>query len=331
MNILLVNTTPVVSRLLSLCMRGEHITFEEVSDVHVASRDEYDVVFVDEASYMDKMKNKLEQLKAHKRVYLTSDKDEIVNSFFNRKVVKPFLPSQIVEIINGELEESGEGEVSSSENGTIIPTQMSSFIKATEENSSQEELTREVETNSYTAKESQEKQGLVIDDIVTMNQQVVEDDEEIRIFDVNEAPKKDNKLLNKKEIAKIKGLLKENETLDDTEIVTLNEREKEKRKIEVIKEQLKSEGLEIVTERDILNALGSSKDTKVGKKREKKKLKVKKEIPRKEEKKEKVKKIDHIIDEDISLEDICQLKVKKIRKILKGLEIHIRIRFEEKD
>ena len=54
MNILLVNTNPVVSRLISLCvLRDEDTVFEEVTDVNTVNFDRYDIVFVDDASYVD--------------------------------------------------------------------------------------------------------------------------------------------------------------------------------------------------------------------------------------------------------------------------------------
>jgi hypothetical protein len=41
MNILLINTNPVVSRLISLCMRDDDTVFEEVTDVNAVTLDRY--------------------------------------------------------------------------------------------------------------------------------------------------------------------------------------------------------------------------------------------------------------------------------------------------
>jgi hypothetical protein len=67
MNILLVNTNPVVSRLISLCMRDDDTVFEEVADVDVVALDRYDVVFVDDASYMDGLEDALNKLIIRKK------------------------------------------------------------------------------------------------------------------------------------------------------------------------------------------------------------------------------------------------------------------------
>jgi hypothetical protein len=372
MDILLVNTTPVVSRLLSLTMRDDKMRFEEVSDVHNVSRDEYDIIFVDEASYTDKMKDRLETLKAYKRIYLTSDKDEAVNSFFNHKVVKPFLPSQIMEILNSDIEEDLEEIPSSGEDGKIIPTQMRGFMKATEENkpeipSIKERSTSQVEEesvpidipdslatlhqmkdeyvevddrkvskvkkpikpdildseNDSVALDNVATKKLVIDDIVHMSQSHMakrdeDDDEEIRIFDVKKRKKKKRSkkgdVFNKEEIETIKELLKENESLEDDRL-SYDEKE-EKRKVKLIKEQLRSEGLESMDEEEVLDALESKKVTK-------KKQKKSKEKQTQEEKRE----IDY--DKVIDLDDIGSLKAKEIKKILEDLEIQIRIRFKD--
>ena len=67
MKILLININPVVSRLLTLCTRDEHIELIEVDNAKKCEKTSYDIVFVDESSYVDDVKELLEKLKARKK------------------------------------------------------------------------------------------------------------------------------------------------------------------------------------------------------------------------------------------------------------------------
>ncbi len=100
MHILLININPVVSRLVSLCAREEHIDLEEVHSVDTVVRDRYDVVFVDEASYGDETKKLLENLIMRKKVFLSSSDEMSADaSVFDSIITKPFLPSQIIDVL----------------------------------------------------------------------------------------------------------------------------------------------------------------------------------------------------------------------------------------
>jgi len=55
MHILLLNTNPVVSRLIALCIREDGVTLEEVTTVDTIERERYDLLFVDDASYSNKV------------------------------------------------------------------------------------------------------------------------------------------------------------------------------------------------------------------------------------------------------------------------------------
>jgi len=116
MNILLINTNPVVSRLVSLCMRDEEIYFEEVGNISTVSRDRYDLVLVDDGSYIDEVKTLLSHLLIAKKVFLSSRENGKAKEFFHSVIQKPFLPSQITEL----LEESIEDEALSCEN-ILVP------------------------------------------------------------------------------------------------------------------------------------------------------------------------------------------------------------------
>lgn len=135
-------------------------------------------------------------------------------------------------------------------------------------------------------------------------------------------------VLDERELDKIKALL----TLEDeaTEDVELSEEELESRKIEAIKEQLIADGLEIVNEEEIVDNLGSEKtdrtvsDKKVSKQKAKKQKSKKKKRP-------------ILIDEASSLEDnmlqikLSTLKPKKLKQLLKGKAVKIRLKLKDND
>lgn len=106
MHILLINNNPVVSRLISFCMRQDRMSLEEVQDAEALVRDSYDVVFVDEASYTEQTKETLTGLPVRKKVFLTSSSEAGEEErFFDTVVKKPFLPSQITTLIERLQEE----------------------------------------------------------------------------------------------------------------------------------------------------------------------------------------------------------------------------------
>jgi thiol:disulfide interchange protein len=270
MHILLININPVVSRLISLCMREEHIYLEEVHNVRDVTRDRYDIVFVDEASYVDEIRELLENLIMRKKVFLTSNDETIdENTLFDSTIKKPFLPSQITAVLES-LEEDDTLELM-----TEIP---SIFPLSSDEES-------------------------VEDD---------EDDEKSTNEKVEEDETKATNVLDTNEIEKIKALL---EMEEETEEVS--EEEYESRKVEVIKQQLIADGLEIVDESEYVEALSKKPLTeKVQKRKKKKSVKSKKE--------------EIFTFEEALIAAVEGMKVKKIKKLLKGAEVTIKINFKDK-
>jgi len=118
MNILLINDNPVVSRLLVLCTRGEHIQLEEVQAIEHIARKSYDVVFVDEALYLGKVQNLNAILAIQKKILLS--KEDIEISDFDMTIKKPFLPSQIIEVLeNINEQDKEETDISEMENEEV--------------------------------------------------------------------------------------------------------------------------------------------------------------------------------------------------------------------
>jgi len=97
MTILLINDNPVVSRLLALCTRDDDMLLEEVKGVQSIQNEFYDVVFIDEGSYVGAVLNLSENMHIGKKILLSTVDVEINN--FDLTIKKPFLPSQIIEVL----------------------------------------------------------------------------------------------------------------------------------------------------------------------------------------------------------------------------------------
>ncbi|WP_415407177.1 hypothetical protein ACLHDG_01245 [Sulfurovum sp. CS9] len=300
MHILLININPVVSRLISFCMREDNMNLEEVHDIGDVARDRYDVVFVDEASYGDETEEILANLIMRKKVFLSS-RDEVNDEvrLFDSIIKKPFLPSQITAVLES-LEEDDTLEVS-----TEIP---SIFPLSSDE--------------------------VNVEDVEESEDETVEEDEKV-----------DTKVLDSNEIDKIKALLEMEE-----EVEAVSDEEYESRKVEVIKQQLIADGLEIVDEDEYVEALskkplaekneksseqsddpaGTRTKKMKSRRNEDKKNQSKKSKESKKIKKEKKEDEEIFTFEEALLAAIEGMKVKKIKKLLKGAEVTIKINFKDK-
>lgn len=262
MNILLINTNPVVSRLISLCMRDDDTVFEEVRDANLIVLDRYDIVFVDDASYMDGLKDTLTNLMIRKKVFLSAkNSSEDSLDYFDEVIQKPFLPSQITALLEG-LDEI-ENDTKEITNEHFI------FPLSTEGNTIEDEI----------------------------------EEEEIELEESNKA-----EVLDSREIDRIKALLED----DDMELEPVEIEhgiDYETRKVEVITEHLEADGLKIVNEEEYVDTL-SKKSKKI--------------------KKEKKKKEKTFSFEEALIAAVEGMKVKKIKKLLKGADVTINISFKDK-
>ncbi|WP_373029498.1 hypothetical protein [Sulfurovum sp.] len=281
MNILLINDNPVVSRLLALCTRGEHIGLDEVKHVDGIEDVRYDILFVDDASYVDYIDYLLEDKRIRKKVFISYNEEKVKG--FDETIKKPFLPSQIMKVIESvNMSEDFEDNVE--ENISIFPI------------SKEEEII--------------EKE--VLPDIFPLP---IEDEE---IDDISEPEENvGTEILNSNEIEKIKALLDMDDEIDlyDNDEL-LSDDEYEARKVKVIKEQLIADGLEIVEEDEIVEELSSvalDTDEQIDKK---KTLFNDDELSR---------------IEDAVMVALEKLKPKKIKKLLKGKKIEIKIKLEDDD
>ena len=264
MNILLINTNPVVSRLISLCLRDDDTVLEEVTGINAVTHDRYDVVFVDDASCVDGLKDTLKNFMIRKKVFLLSkNSNEGPLDYFDEVIKKPFLPSRITSVLESLNEIENDAEEIAEEH-FIFPL-------AVEED--------------------------VIESGIKKDKIELEEPKKAEVLDSNE-------------IKRIKALLED----DDLGLEPLEgEDDYETRKVEVITKHLINDGLEIVSEEEYVEIL-SKKD---------KKVKFKK-------KKNKKKKKETFTFEEALIAAVEGMKVKKIKKLLKGADVTINIKFKDK-
>jgi len=282
MNILLINTNPVVSRLVPLSMQDERIVFEEVSHVSEATKERYDVVFVDDMAYDDACASFLSQAEVGRVVFLSGrDSGEEIGTLFDTVIKKPFLPSQI----EGVLEEAAV---------------IDSFSQV-----------RDADT--FTSEETNDSESIRGDkeDTPTIFP-LSSDDEEKDFSDENDKGEEEQTeaplVLDEKELEEIKALLEENEELPDEQEIPEGD-SLEAKKVEVITKKLEEEGLEIMEEAEMIAKLS--------------------ETPKKKKRKKKKKSEEIYTFEEALLAAVENMKPKKIKKLLKGAEVTIKIRFKD--
>jgi len=281
--ILLINFNPVVSRLFALCTRDAHVELNEVTDIsNIESGKYYDLLFVDDASYVESIKEFIENQNIAQKVFISYKPGNIPG--FDLTVKKPFLPSQILKII---------------ENFTV------SGERKEEENDEPAIFTINEEDTVL-----ENKEGDTVPSIFPLAKE--EETEEERGDVSSESPR----ILDSREIKKIKDLLEmeENEILPIEE--ELPEEVLEQRKVEAITAQLMADGLEIVEEKEIVKTIQTEKKSKKKKKR-------------KDTGPFSIEEFDAI--QKMFRETLFSLKPKKIEKLLKGKTIELKLKLKDQD
>ena len=303
MKILLINANPVVSRLLTLCTRDADLLLDEVKGVDEIKDVAYDLLFVDDGAYVDNINPLLENGSIRKKVFISYDKD--IAKDFDETIQKPFLPSQIIKVIDSV--DMSETVDTVEENNFIFPL-------ASEESSTE----KEGELSIFSPDTENENSEKLLEFSNDGEDEELESTEELPL-----------EVLDSNEIDKIKALLE----MDDEEtepVEHLSEEEVELRKVEVIKEQLISEGVEILDELEIVDVLSNKTKEKKALKCKKNKLKHKKDQKKKQD-------TLHCSKEELSqlelamTQALISLKPKQIKKFLKGKEIELKIKLEDND
>jgi len=292
MNILLINANPVVSRLLVLCTRDDEVTLTEVSVVEEVNSDDYDIVLVDDASFGQDVAEFLLRFSIANKVFL-SYKDEEMNGF-NTFIKKPFLPSQILNIIQDTLARKEELEVEDSivEMNEILENEIPPIFPLTSEKNEEKEAVLEYENE---------------DDFIAS-------------------------VLDGSEIEKIKALLDMGDEAEE-KVESLSEEELEARKVTLIKEQLEADGLEIIKEDEIVEELSIGLDGTLKKAKEPQEKKSKPKSKKKKSKSKKPKFTEENMEliEDAVEMVMASMSKKQMKKLLKGKEIEVNVKLEDND
>lgn len=334
MHILLINSNPVISRLLVLCTRDDALFLEEVSSMEDVKDAHYDLVFVDEESYVDGVKIFLERASETRKVFISFEALPVDG--FDVSIKKPFLPSAIKDLIKSVQDAQIEREEKIEEAKPFI-FPLSQDASESEKDVSTEKIPEEdsqlLGISESEENEETEKEHLIekIIEEAALNDGVLQ--EEVKVFDEDseEALSTEEEIvenqpltvLNANEVEKIKALLEMDDTPETEE--PLSEEELEARKIKVIKEQLIADGLEILEEDTMIESLSISQDpfsSKASSKKEKKKKKKSKNLKFTE------KNMEHI--EDAVEVVMASMTKKQMKKLLKGKEITISIKLEGK-
>ena len=314
MKILLINANPVVSRLLALCTRDTHLILDEVRGVDEVKDIVYDLILVDDGSYVDAVDIFLEAGKIRKKIFISYVKETVKG--FDETIQKPFLPSQITKVL--ESVDISEVVEESKEKHFIFPLASEEPSEEAGEAGEVGEVEKKAALSIFLPEAEEERP-----------EEVLESSDEIFIED-EEAESSEAlplEVLDSNEIEKIKALLAMDD--DETEVLDfLNEDEVHFRKVEVIKEQLISEGLEILDEDEIVNVLSSKTKAKKALKCKKNKLKHKKEQKNKQAmlhcSKEEFFQIERAVTKAL-----VSLKASKMKKFLKGKTIELKIKLED--
>ncbi len=239
-----------------------------------------------------------------KKVFISYLKEAVKG--FDETIQKPFLPSQIIKVIESvERDEVVDEDI---EKHSIFPL-------SSEEQSAE----KEIELSIFPLEEEDELSEEILEfpDESNMEEEELESPEALP-----------SEVLDSNEIEKIKALL----DMDDEEDIVdnLSEDEVHIRKVEVIKEQLISEGLEILDEDEIVDVLSTKTKEKKALKCKKNKLKQKKEHKKKQSMWHCSKEELHLLETAVT-KALTSLKPKKMKKFLKGKEIELKIKIEDND
>ncbi len=291
MNILLINSNPVVSRLLALCTREEHMILEEVESMDSISQESYDLVFVDEGSYVGEVLNLFDILTIGKKIFLSNA--EVKVNDFDMTIQKPFLPSQIIEILENVNEDDDIlKEVEVIDAPSIFP--LSTDTDILDESMDKIEDTDVSGTQVLDSHELDKIKGLL------------EMDDEIEVIEEG---------FSEEEIEKRKiEVIKEQLIAEGLEIVGEED----------IMDELGVEDIVVFSAADEIGEKSKSKSEKKKSSKKKNKLrknKNKKSLDFTEEDLERI--------EDAVEVAIATLKPKQMKKLLKGKEIEVSIKLED--
>ncbi|RLA70515.1 MAG: hypothetical protein DRG30_09175 [Epsilonproteobacteria bacterium] len=165
MRILLINTNPVISRLFSWNTNDDDtIRIDEIDSLEKISEVYYDVVFLDEKCCDAKqISTYLRKMNVGEKILFSTQEESIIDEI-DRVILKPFLPSEIMTVLQSALSDREEKE------GALVSEKSIS-------------LTEEITNEDYSVLDGGEieiiKQLLLEDDLEVNEERIGKDEMEL--------------------------------------------------------------------------------------------------------------------------------------------------------
>jgi len=170
MKLLLINKNPVVSRMIKMgVQKAGDVELVESESVNELPLENVDVVMIDDELYDDNIKELLKSKITYKKIgVITSSEEEKVKSEFDFILPKPFLPTDLLELLRRLKEEvkedsdskedidSFEDETAQESDEEELPPEVASLKKAIEKRSAPVENLVEIEENETLQKSEEE-------------------------------------------------------------------------------------------------------------------------------------------------------------------------------
>jgi len=99
LNILLINKSIVISRLITICIKDIKASLYEIDNISNIKKDNYDVIIVDEQMDSKELNNFIDTIKSKSKIILYSDVNANLYNY-DIKIKKPFLPQKLTDILS---------------------------------------------------------------------------------------------------------------------------------------------------------------------------------------------------------------------------------------
>ncbi|SHO80609.1 Highly acidic protein [hydrothermal vent metagenome] len=99
MNILLINKSIVVSRLVAICARDIEASVDEIDNISNLKKDNYDMIIVDGEINSQELEDSINKIISKSKIILYSKLEDNLSNY-DIKIKKPFLPQKLTDILN---------------------------------------------------------------------------------------------------------------------------------------------------------------------------------------------------------------------------------------
>ena len=100
MNILLINKSIVISRLVTICIKDINASLDEIDDISNLRRDNYDIIIIDQQIHSNKLEDSINQMMYKSKIILYNELEDALDDY-DIKIKKPFLPQKLIDILSG--------------------------------------------------------------------------------------------------------------------------------------------------------------------------------------------------------------------------------------